>query len=745
MRPKAIQKAPEGEEFFRLVGKYLSENASNRVRDAYRMAQREHGSDRRKSGELFFTHPLTVAYYLAKYHLDEAVLAAALLHDVAEDTKVSVAEIETAFGLDVGTLVDGVTKLDSGGNGFGVPMSAEEQRDATLHKLFDAMTNDVRVVLIKLFDRLHNMQTMDSMPPHKQRQKSEEVLSVYAPMANRLGMWRLKNELESLALRYLHRQAYEGIQQALVALKKTHAPIYGRASREIVASLSEANIPIVQIQYWPANVYTTFQNLGLNMDTRYDPERFPIESTLRIVVTLKNVDDCYRALGWIHQMWRPVKGAMRDFIAAPRENLYRALHTKVAYVEGTKLEVRFLTDTMNILAEYGILARWVYKDSPLWNDQLAQQLEMLLGSISENINLEPKNPSVGVKGVVEDVLGDQIMAYTPKGDEFDLPQGATAVDFAYAIHTEVGHHCRGAFVNGVSRPLNQPLADGDRIFIVKRSRPAPERMWLDENLGYIKTSRARTRIRRWFRRLPPDEAIEEGERLLTAELEMLGLPDYPHQWLADMFGYDNPDMLYYILGRAEQLPTTVMQKLLVVHWDKGQRRFVGDVLESRDGEKFVVTGGGGRPLRFCYTCHPRPGDRIVGFVRNDGLVTVHQEACHTLVHRRRVGRILRLNWGVEHNREVRPFWVEFEGYDRSGLMFEILELVQSEKLNMSHVEARTDNGKATILLQLEVNSPQQLVRILHRAAALVNVFAVRCLPDDPSVYYHLPTKKISTT
>lgn len=454
-----------------------------------------------------------------------------------------------------------------------------------------------------------------------------------------------------------------------------------------------------------------------------------MDKTLRIVVLLEDVPSCYLALGHVHQLWRPVKNSFDDYIAAPRDNLYRALHTTVMHASGQHVKIRFRTQTMDVMASIGILARWAYKDSPLWTQGVAERVEALTHNIKENVNLEPQNPAVGVQSVVEDVFSNQIIVYTPNGDARELPQGATPIDFAYAIHTEIGHQCRSAYVNGALSPLNRSLNDGERVFIVKRVRPRPDRNWLDEDLGYVKTSRARTRIRRWFRRLPDEQAVREGAQLLQNELEMLGLPDYPHPYLADMLGFETSEALYFALGHAEVLTTTLATRLLEVHWHDGRRRQVGSVVEAQSGEKYVITQAGDRQLRLCHICRPRPGQSIIGYVRSNNAVTVHQEGCYALPPDPLSTRMLKLGWASGGEREVRLSKIKINGYDRAGLMFEVLELIQNEAVNMTSVDARGSGNDALIHLEVMVNSPRQLVRILHRMISLVNVYAVQLLHE----------------
>ncbi|MDX1616022.1 MAG: HD domain-containing protein, partial [Candidatus Promineifilaceae bacterium] len=404
---------PDGAQFFEIVQTYLPKEDRARVRRAFEVARQQHGDQRRRSGEPFFSHPLTVAYYLAEFRLDADALMAALLHDVAEDTRLSVREIREEFGPEVSRLVDGVTKLKevTAGVARGRELSGKEIQDASLHKMFDAMTTDVRVVLIKLFDRLHNMRTIKALPLHKQRSKAEETLTVYAPLANRLGIWRIKSELEALSLEVLDPEAYQAVKNSLDQQFLKQQAAYALISEQIFACLQEKNLTVVNVVASPENIYSVYRSLqarGASFDN--------FDSPLRVVVLLEDEAACYQALGYVHQMWRPVPGQFDDYIASPRENLYRALHTTVIHRSGQPLKVRFRSVDMNETSEIGVLARWVYAGTPMWTRGIAERVEALFDNISESINLEPRDYSTAVKHVVEDVFRQQVMVYTPRGD-----------------------------------------------------------------------------------------------------------------------------------------------------------------------------------------------------------------------------------------------------------------------------------------------------------------------------------------
>ncbi len=727
--------APDGEQFFEQINSYLSIEEVRCVREAFELARREHGDQRRKSGELFFTHPLTVACYLSEYHLDAPALAAALLHDVAEDTHVPIAQIEAQFGPEVARLVDSVTKLKdvSLGVARGRRLSKKEIEDASLAKLLGAMTGDVRAVIIKLFDRLHNMRTIQATRRDRQIHKANETLAVYAPLANRLGIWKLKNELESLSLQTLNNQAYQIIKQRREQINREHQQFYELVSNQIFNGLLEVNLDVRSVVLSPENIYTVYQD-----QLRRGASFHAVDQTMRVVIMMADWMACYRALGHLHQLWRPVPGTFDDYIAVPRDNLYRSLHTTVVHRNGQRLKLRFRTPTMDKVSEIGVLSRWLYAGTPFWSKSVADRVETFLANISDNINLESQNPGAGVKGVVEDVFGRQIRVSTPRGDVVELSQGATPIDFAYAIHTGLGDQCHAAYVNGALYPLNKPLKDGDRVHIVKKLRAQPQRFWLDEDLGYIATTYARSHARRWFRRLSAAAAVTQGRELLRYELNMLGFPQRPHQDIASSFQYKTTTDLYYSLGRAELLPTVVATRVLEDEWSQRPSRDLDHIVYTAKGEKLVITNAYNRKLRLCGTCRPLARDSIVGFVRADGTITVHKEGCRTLRPELMFGRTLKLGWSDESAaRRGRLVTIQVDVYDRPGLLFEITQLMQDRQINITYIYTPPRRkGEMQMILTVEVITPRQLVGILHQIYALANVYAVRCLQQGPPPAYN---------
>ena len=716
------------EQLFERVDTYLDLDDRLKVREALEFARQKHGNQFRKSGRLFYIHPLTVAYYLAEFHLDVQTLVATLLHDVAEDASVPIEEIAARFGEEVAVLVGGVTKLKDVSVGLSQrrQLSRQEIQDISTQKLFRQMATDVRVVIIKLFDRLHNMRTIKYMSDEGQQRKARETLYVFAPMANRLGIWDLKSELEALSLEVLNNRDYRIVKKNLKRIREEQQNMYRLVSGQIFGQLLEANLDVRKVELQPENIYTVYRDLkssGLAFNE--------VSRTLRLVVLFDDWISCYTALGHLHQLWQVVPDRFDDYISVPRDNLYRSLHTTVIHSSGQNIKIRLRTEAMDKVSQIGVLARWRYAGTPLWEKGVAERIEALSDNIGEIIATDYQDPGAAVKMVVEDVFAEQVRIYTPRGDAIELAQGATPIDFAYMIHTGIGDQCQEAYVNDILSPLNRPLRNGDQVQIVKGERTEPQREWLDEDLGYLRTNYARHHARRWFRRLSEEKADDQGQDLLQAELRMLGLPRHSHQAIARSFGYQSTKELYHQIGRAELLPTVVATRVLDEKWAEEPVHSLDNVVIGPSGEKYIISKAGGRHLRLCATCEPRPRDNIVGYLRKNGEVTVHKEGCHSLRTNRAPGRLLKLGWGAATARKARLITIQVDVYDRSGLLFDITQLMQEEEINIPFIcTVPTPHvGDVRLIFNLEVERPRQAVRILHQVRALVNVYRVRCLPQ----------------
>ena len=701
---------------------YLPHTEAIDVKRAFDLARLEHGEERRKSGELFFTHPVTVASYLADYHADSPTLIAALLHDVAEDTTVSVKEIENRFGPEVAHIVNGVTKFDrvTAKARLGRELSKAELQRATLYKLFETMAADLRVGVVKIFDRLHNMRTIQALPYRKQSEKARESMLVYAPLANKLGMWRIKNQLECLSLSVLFPDRFRKFQDALNARKKSYRITFPELKSDLRHALREADIAPISIIDAPDDISEGFDIWQSEQEARIS------DAPPSIVILLDKEIDCYTALGHIHAHWRPVAGKFDDYIAARRHNLYRSLHTTVIY-KGRRVKVRIRTLSMQIESQDGILSHWTdSKAVSAWPDDAKQKVDSLFHQFQNGVSEDVRDFDDRVQHILDDVFKNQIIVYSPKGKMIELPKGATPVDFAYQIHTEIGHSCRGVLVNGERQPLTHVLQDGDSVFIDRHGQ-SPPLAWLDEDLGYVHTRTARLAIRRWFRRLPKEIAIEKGRYLLEMELRAIQLEMTPHEDIAQLCRYPSTDKLYLAIGRADLSPSKMATQILTAIWEQNESEsgesLNGQAIFTDEGDLYIIENAGERALHRCKTCKPRPGDKIVGFIRKDNKVTVHSEGCRLLAPDEIRGRCLKLRWGEEMQNADLTRHVSFQilAYDRDGLIHEITQIIKDDSINISMLWSHVINFQATIVFSAEMRTPYQVIRFLHRVQEMKNV------------------------
>ena len=708
-------------EFYDLIS-YLNGDDQQRVSAALAYAREQHAGQKRKSGEPYILHPVTVAANLAQHHVEPAAIIAALLHDVAEDTSASVFDIGKRFGEDVAQIVDGVTKFESAEQ----QLDSQTRNQATLAKLFHFTTLDLRVGLIKIFDRLHNMQTIGDMSPAHQEKKARETLTVYAPLANRLGMWHIKNDLESMAFHILNSTQAEEIDRKIDQRAKAHLPILEDVRNLLLPPLEKIGIYEVKFELSPRHAYSIYHKA---QEKHLPPlvDNFP-----RIMIIVRSRHHCYLTLGVIHSIWKHKGNDIHDYVSNPRDNFYRALQTTVLYDGEQEIKFRIRTQDMALTSDLGVLARWcgVKLNDPEIENATKEQLDSFIQSIQHNIEVETEEGEAA-KSVVSDILPQQIKVYTPKGEEKTLPKGSTPLDFAYMIHTEVGHSCSRALVNGKNVQLNKPLNDGDRVNIT-RNNHSPERIWLEEDLGYLRTSYARGCVRRWFQHLSAEEAINQGKTLLCNNLAMIGQSDYPHQRVAEWYGYANIDALYLELGRIKRSVNTVMQKVLADSWLEGQVKRIGRTVTSEAGEKFIIFNADNfEKFSLCRQCRPRPGTPIVGYIVNSSnLVKIHDERCRQLPPETQMKKLLRLRWGEGNSDEVRPIPINIFVYDRQDFLHEMTTLIHDEQLNIASICTHPMQDQKLIKVQLciEFTSPHQLMRMLYQFKSLHNVRMVRIPP-----------------
>ncbi|HET9879689.1 MAG TPA: bifunctional (p)ppGpp synthetase/guanosine-3',5'-bis(diphosphate) 3'-pyrophosphohydrolase [Candidatus Limnocylindria bacterium] len=682
---------------------------------AHELAVSAHQGQLRGSGEPYVTHPVAVALELAELQMDPETIAAALLHDVPEDTDVTLAEIEKRFGREVARLVDGVTKLSK----FGSARTMEEQQAENIRKMFMAMAEDVRVVIIKLADRLHNMRTLQYLPEEKQARIARQTMEIYAPLAHRLGMWQIKWELEDLAFKYLEPESYRKLVDMLADRRKARESYVSKSIGILRKELGKLGIE-AEISGRPKHLYSIAKKMerkGAEFNEIYDIH------AIRLLV--EDVKDCYAALGVVHSLWRPIPGQFDDYIAVPKANMYQSLHTAVIGPEAKPLEVQIRTRQMHDVAEAGIAAHWRYKEGSRGDRRYDEKLAWVRQLI--DWQREVSDATEFVEGIKLDVFQDQVFVFTPKGDVKDLPAGATPLDFAYRIHTDVGHRTIGAKVNNRLVPLDYKLRNGDIVEIVTtKAAHGPSRDWLN----IVRTSHAREKIRSWFRRQQRDENIEQGRELLDRELRRLAhetLASISNEHLveiASQLHYRELDDFYAAIGYGAVSPASVVSKLDIHDDAEISLPEVAPIAAAPSTTGVKVKGVGDLLVRFAKCCSPIPGDAIAGYVTRGKGVTIHRATCPSVLSERDIERLIDVEW-ESVDAQTYPITVRIEAIDRPGLLNEITNVVAEHKVNIvaASIGVASD-GMAAITATLKVTSLQQLSRVLSRIERLRDVTSV---------------------
>ena len=733
----------------------LPENYSDADRElvwrAYKLADKAHETQKRASGEPYISHCIQVAHILAEMRVPPSVVAAGLLHDTVEDTTVSLDDLRRDFGEEITRLVDGVTKLSQlprvsrGGDrpdkedaledeqrqlaerrGELAPVEAAEQMarsrkhdlvNETLRKTFLAMDDDVRVVLIKLADRLHNMRTLSHMPEHKRRRIAQETLDIFAPLANRLGIWQMKWELEDLGFRYVNPEKYREIADSLAKRRSEREAEMGEIRKKLLAVLATSNIQ-AEISARPKHIYSIYRKMvrkGVPFDRVYDVRG------VRVIV--HDSTACYMALGLIHNAWRPIPGEFDDYIAAPKDNFYRSLHTAVIYDDGRTLEIQIRTQEMHQNAEYGIAAHWRYKEGSARDDEYERRILWLRSLMTWQREVDDARDFVDA--MKSEVFEDRVYVFTPRGDIIDLPSGSTPIDFAYLVHTEVGNRCRGAKINGKLVALDYKLRTGDKVEILTARRGGPSLDWLNPNLGMVKTQRARSKIRQWFKHQEREQNMTQGKSILEKELRRLGLMDTNLERLAREFEMKVVEDLYAALGTGELSITKIVRHLTLEDEKASSQRDellpTGKPSAAPSGDAVTVLGLKGLLTTYARCCNPAPGDEIVGYVTRGRGATIHRKDCPNVLraNERDRERLVRVGWGEA--RTTYPVPVRLKAFDREGLMRDVSTLIADEGVNMPKVSVDTYRNMAVFDLVLEVRDIVHLSRLLDRLENLPNV------------------------
>jgi len=684
------------------------------IRRAYDVATAAHEGQLRDSGEPYVTHPVAVAAILNEMRLDAATIQAALLHDVPEDTQVTLDDVRRQFGDEVAQLVDGVTKLRliKRKSRLDHAETFEREQAENLRKIFLAMVDDVRVILIKLTDRLHNLQTLGSLSRERQVRMARETLEVYAPLANRLGIWQLKWQLEDLSLRYLDPEAYHQIAGYL-SEKRAEREAYIERVIEILKGKLEAEGIAAQVTGRPKHLFSIYQKM--QEKSRTFDQIYDVRGVRVIVPELR---DCYAALGLVHSLWRPIPGEFDDYIAMPKDNMYQSLHTAVYGPEGKPLEVQIRTLQMHQIAEYGIAAHWRYKEHAKRNAAVEAKIAWLR-QVTEWRG-EVSDAREFVDSVKSDVIPERVYVFTPKGDIVDLPAGATPLDLAYHIHSSIGDHCRGAKVDGRLVSLDYTLRTGEQVEILTSKKGGPSRDWLNPALGYLTTTRARQKVRQWFRRQEREENIAQGREIVEREMRRLGVEQQTFDDIARLFKYQGVEDFLAAVGYGDISPIQIANKLDDAVTKKPELKITPLPQGRAD---FRVTGVGDLLTRMAGCCSPVPGDEIVGFITRGKGITIHRADCVTLKHIEETERLIPVSWGP--TREIYPVVVHIEALDRPGLLRDIASVVSDAGISLSSANVTTHNDQtATLIATLGISSIAQLSQVMSKIESLRDVLEV---------------------
>ncbi|TMC52003.1 MAG: bifunctional (p)ppGpp synthetase/guanosine-3',5'-bis(diphosphate) 3'-pyrophosphohydrolase [Chloroflexi bacterium] len=696
------------------IADHLDPKGQLLVRKAFDRAAAAHDGQHRLSGEDYVNHPLEVAAILADLELDAETISAALLHDTVEDTNLTADEVKREFGPEVARLVDGVTKLGR------ISLRTDQQQQAeNIRKMMVAMAEDLRVVLIKLADRLHNMRTLAPLAEPKRRKISRETLDIYAPLAHRLGIGQIKWELEDLAFRNLEPEAFEDVVRR-IARKRDEREKLVSDLREILARELEKLGIQADITGRPKHIYSVWQKM-----TREDKDFSEIYDLSAIRVQVDSVRDCYGVLGVVHSLWKPMPGRFKDYIAMPKSNGYQSLHTTVITHTGEPIEIQIRTHEMHRVAEFGVAAHWTYKEGG--KDASFDQKLSWLRSLLEWQN-EVGDAESFLNTVKVDLFQDEVYVFTPRGDVINLPADSTPVDFAYRIHTEVGHHCIGAKVNGRMVPLDYELKNGEIVEILTSKGPhGPSRDWLN----FVKSASAKERIRKWFKSQRREENVAKGHDLLDKELHRMhrvSLSDLPEPKLleiANLHKYPTVDDFMAAIGYGDLSPHAVVMRMsLNLEAPGGDLRTIPLIPQVQPSPRVLVHGERGILTSIATCCQPVPGDAIVGYTTRGRGVTVHRADCINAVNAQDSARVVSVDWDMDAT-HLYPVAIKIEAWDRQGLMRDIATVVAENRVNMSALEVHVyDDKTAVVSATVEIDSLAQLSRLMEKLEGVKDVHTV---------------------
>ena len=702
------------------LNSYLPEEEMIKIKQAFKFANKAHRGQKRKSGHDFIVHPVEVAYHLARLELEPNVIVAGLLHDVIEDTNTTNKEIEKKFGMEVSKLVSSLTKLNITEDNIN-----ELVEKKNLRNFLVSMAEDVRVAIIKLADRLHNVETLQYLDKEKREKIAKETLSIHAPIAEKIGMNDFKWRLEDESFKYLMPNEFK-LTSRLIKQKREEREIATKTMiSQIEERLNAENIP-VSVSGRPKHLFSVhnklqrYKQLGRNFSD--------IEDLIAIRIVVKNTKECYLVLGIIHELWRPVTGSFDDYISSPKDNFYQSLHTVVINDQSQKIEFQIRTDNMHLYAEDGMASHWKYKNTLHNNKDLYHDINWTQNLLEWETEIV--EDSEYLESVNNDILSDKVIVNSPKNEVFTLPIGSTPLDYAYRLHTDLGHNCQAAFVNGILVPLNKKLNNGDTVQIQKSDLDnGPSLDWLNESLGFIATANARNKVKSWFKKRERTENIKRGEeqilsniRLSNIETSEININDFFDKESLENFAYrvgtgevNNEEIINLINQRQAQ--ETV--KKININNNSENNEEIYDPLSS-----IVVMGGKDLQNKIANCCEPVYGDEIVGYKLSSNEVIIHRIMCSQLRNRENTNRFLVALWG--HTKQLAPTKVMIEAYDRMGLIRDITDVVWGEKTNLHSINSSEDNQNGTCKIQLTVYTRDlgQIIRLLGKMEKTPGVYKV---------------------
>jgi len=730
----------EIEQFLNKLPEAYSRSDRDQIERAYRFAEKAHKGQTRANGQPYFLHCVGVANILLDMDATAEIVSAALLHDVLIDCNVSSKTLRNEFGDTIAQFVEDVSRITAlpylsradQHEDERKPLSEQplpsltkinEDLAETIRKMLLAMGDDVRVVVIKLADRLHNMRTLSALPTDRQKKIAQETLDIYAPLANRLGIWQMKWELEDLGFRYTNPDKYKEIAENLTQRRSKRLDEVDHIIEELQELLQKSDVK-AKITGRPKHIYSIYRKM-LHKEKTFDGIR-----DLRAVrAIVDDVETCYKVLGIIHMHYAPIPGEFDDYIAAKKPNNYQSLHTAVIYSDGKPLEVQIRTMEMHQNAEYGIAAHWRYKEnkqhiSGKYEQKVSAMRSLLAWSLEVDDNQEL------IDGMRSDSFKDRVYVITPRGDVVDLPQGSTPIDFAYQVHTDIGHRCRGAKINGKLVTLDYVLKTGDQVEILTVNRGGPSRDWLNPNLGLVKSSRSRSKIKQWFKQQNREQNLEHGKLLVEKELKRLGLEGVDLNQLIANFGFKSVDDLFVGIGCGDIPIGKLINRI-------GELKADGLTTESElipeapakdtKSDSITVSGLSRMAHNFAHCCNPMPGDPIIGYITRGRGVTIHRMDCPNAMSLKDKERLIKVDWSIVEKKYPVP--LQITAYDRQGLMSDISTVLSSEPVRLIDLSMTTRQHIVKVNLVLEVASIDQLSRVLARLENLPNVMeAVRVKP-----------------